>query len=306
MNNDKKKRAIVEDLISFANDSPVPPLYHSKEIDGIIVKHYPFIRGNSAIYNRKEPIPKLDIATKDYTLLSSRKNELENQIELHRKYCIGQYNHIKLSTKLWLNEKVQRIGWADDLLDDSERERVNIFMSQIWTMQSWIMLGVEMDIIRRDLKKTYSSTVEVEPVIFIDKPNPIVFDIDELIERIKIPVEAIERIVSRTVPLYFEYVNIQSLLYQIDVKELFDKIDKDALYLEILNTQKGVKAGKIALVQYIKQKFNCPTEPKAFIKADEIHRRVRGKYLYKDFNGYEVSKSGVDMEKIYKILNSVK
>lgn len=275
----QKQRDKVEELISFANDAPVPPLYHSREIDGIIVKHYPFIRGNSAIYKRKQPIPKLDIATKDYTLLSSRKNELEDQIELHRKYCIGQYSDIKLATKHWLNDKVQRIGWADDLLDDSERERVNIFMSQIWTMQYWIMLGVEMDRIRKDLKKTFSSAYEVEPVIFIDKPNPISFDIDELIERIKIPVEAIERIVSRTVPLYFEYVNIQSRLYEFDLDSL-QKMFNENQESEPYGTHQANEKWVASTWDDVRKKENSDN------KADE-----KVKEMYKaEFNGISISK----------------
>lgn len=302
----EKQNGIVQELISFANNAPVPPLFNSIEIDGVIVKQFPFIRGNSALYQRDEPIPELDIQTTDFTLLSSRKNELENQIELHRKYCIGQYNDIKLATKLWLNDKVNRIGWTNDLLDDSERDRVNIFMSQIWTMQSWIMLGVEMDIIRKDLKKSYSPTVEVEPIIFSNKPNPISFNIDELIEEIQAPVESIERIVSRTVPLYFEYVNIQSKLYEFDIKKLFKEIDQDAVYLEIINAGEGIRAGKIALVQYVKEQFNCRTEEIAFNQADEIYRRIRKSPLYKDFDSYEPSKSSANLEDVHKILNRVK
>ncbi len=220
--NTNRKKTLSAELIDIANGSQVPPLYHTAEIEGIIVKHYPFFRGNSAIYNRKDPFPKLDITTNnlsDFTALSARKNELENQIELHRKYCVGQYSSIKLATHNWLNNIIQ--GCTDDLIDNSEMDRITDFMAQIWTMQHWIMLGVEMDVIRKDLKKSYSSTVQVDPVHYF----PMNFDIDELIEKINTQVAAIERIVSRTVPLYFEYVNIQSIVYELDLEFLLETLE---------------------------------------------------------------------------------
>lgn len=302
---DKNKSCITtKDLIKYVNSPQVPPLTNSIEIEGLIIKEFPFIRGNSAIFEWKYSNFKSDISSDNLTLLSTQKNEILNQIELNRNFCIEKYKAIKLSTGSWLRKKFQRFGRDEFYISNSELANLNTFLTQIYWMQDWIMIGMEMDYILQKIEKNYPSEIIVEAGLYMK--TTVTLDINELIKISTPLIESIESIVSRTLPLYFEYVNIQSLLYQIDVKELFDKIDKDALYLEILNTQKGVKAGKIALVQYIKQKFNCPTEPKAFIKADEIHRRVRGKYLYKDFNGYEVSKSGVDMEKIYKILNSVK
>lgn len=302
---DKNKSFInTDDLIKYAISAKVPPLTNSTEIEGIIIKDFPFIRGNSAIFEWKYSNYKTEISSDNLTLLSAQKNEILNQMELNRNYCIGKYNEIKLCTDNWLREKFQTFGWDSFYISNSELTTLNTFLTQINRMQSWLMIGMEMDYILQKLEKNYSAEIEVEAGLHMK--STVSLDINELINITSTLTKSIESIVSRSVPLYFEYVNIQSMLYQIDIEELFNEIDQDTLYLEILNAKEGVKAGKIALVQYVKEQFDCKTEPKAFDKANEIHQRVRGKYLYKDFKGYEPSKSSVNMKDVYKILNRVK
>lgn len=300
----KKSFITTNDLISFAISAKVPPLTNSIEIEGKIINEYPFIRGNRAILEWKYSNYKTEISSSNLMLLSSRKNEIVNQIELNRNYCIGKYNEIKLYTDNWLQKKFQIFGWDGFYLSNSELNNINTFLTQINTMQSWIMIGMEMDCIIKKLKKRYSPVIEVEPDSIFK--STITLDINDLIGIIIKLIESIETVVSRTVPLYFEYVNIQSKLLEFDIKELFNEIDQEAVYVEILNSDEGVKAGKIALVQYVKEQFDCKTEPEAFKKANEIHMRVKGKYLYKSFKGYEPSKSSVNMKDVYKILNRVK
>jgi len=154
MNNDKKKQLAVDDIIQIATEQKLPPLYHTREINGVIVKIYPFIRGHSKIYN--QDLPEKDIGKKDYSLLSAYKSELEDQLELNRKNCIGQYNNIKLAISNWLTEKIQ----STHLNNTDERELIR-FAFTINTFLYWTMLGVEVDRIKEDLQSdTYQPIIE--------------------------------------------------------------------------------------------------------------------------------------------------
>lgn len=230
MNKDKYKSdqnksfITIDDLISYAISAKVPPLTNSIETEGIIIKEFPFIRGNNAIFEWKYSSYKTDISSDNLTLLSARKNEILNQIELNRNYCISKYNEIKLYTDNWLREKFKKLGWDGFYISNSEQTSLYTFLTQINRMQSWLMIGMEMDYILQKLEKYYSPEIEVEAGLHMK--SIITLDINELTNISNSLIKSIESIVSRSVPLYFEYVNIQSILYQLDVEELFNKVNK--------------------------------------------------------------------------------
>jgi len=232
MNKDKKKEVFSRDeLIQCATSHGIPSLFNTIENDGFIVKEYPFIRGCSNIYESEWP--EINVPEENYTLLSLYKNEIEKQLELNRKHCVGYYNGIKAATSNWLNEKFNLIGFTQVYengaysrkvkLNVSTKDELLMFMFQIDTMIYWLMLGVELAVIKKDLQ-----TDGYKPVIYVEKTtrsnDSVVFDIDELIEKIQPYIVKIERVVSRSVDLYFQYVNYHASIYNFDIDKFVDQV----------------------------------------------------------------------------------
>lgn len=258
----KKKQIDVDDLIQLAIEQEVPPLYNTREIDGIIVKTYPFIRGHSKIY--KQDLPEKDINQKDYSLLAAYKNELENQLQLNRKNCVGRYNMIRMKISRWFNGKFQLMT-----VNNEEDKALSMFASTVDTMLYWTMLGSEIEMIIVDLKgDIYTPKIEIQDTVF---------DIDELIKEIEKPLQKIERVVSNSVDLYFEYVNIHSRLYEFDADE----------FMKGLSTEYGIHQSKEEWVNKTWDKVR--KEKKSDRQADlEVQKLYKEKY-----NGVEISTSTI-------------
>ncbi len=310
MKTEDNKQLSVETLINITKEQEVPPLYKTREIDGIIVKEYNFIQEHPAIVNSKDSIPEININSKDFNLLAARKNEIESQIELHHKHCYRNYFEIKnIRTPIWLYGKFEYFDL--DEITEAEKEKLYHFISGIKILIYCIMVGDEMKTFL-DMNKDDYPSLELRCSKWHKKTAR--FDLFEYAEAIKRPADEIHRIVTRTTSLYLEYLKIQSVLYSINIEKLINTLSKDDIYSKILNAPEGQRARKITLVEYFYRNEDCHTYPKAFDEANKVHREIAGKPIYsgKDgFKSFESSKSVFMKEqegqKILKeILNRIK
>lgn len=237
MNNDKRTQNTPEELIQFALEQETPPLYRTREIDGVIVKYYPFIDNRSKI--RKHKIPVKDIEQKDYSLLSAYKSELENQLKLNYKYCTNQYTHvIKNQIRNWLENKFEKAGWPLDSNKGKRRQfPLLLLVSHIHTLYFLILRGEEGKSALKKikvLKIRYSDMAFNTPTEYNEyreEYESVISNISDLLDKLNWRLKIIERVVSRSVDLYLEYANIQSYLYDLNLEEV----------LAINNTEKLIE-----------------------------------------------------------------
>lgn len=233
----------VDDLIDRSIDIPTPSLYHPVEIDGVIVKLYTFIQNR--IHYRSGSLPMQELTDK-YSSLSTRKIELENQLELHQKYCVEQYNRIKLKAYSWLENKIWEIGRP--LNDHEQKIKLISFMAQVQTMISWVMEGMEIENVKDALNKNFSPRVEFKSLRSNRQNTPVILDINELIEIVKQPIEIIDRVVFRSESLYIVYVAIHGHLYKLDPESILQEIQKE-LNIDITQLEKIVERANELLTE---------------------------------------------------------
>ena len=89
--------------------------------------------------------------------------------------------------------------------------------------------------------------------------------------------------------LYKTYIHYQ---YLNELEEIVNEPPtKEEKFKSILNTSEGIKAGKMALMHYLKwYREDVRTWDDAFAIANKFHKTYRGKPIYKNKRSFEVSK----------------
>lgn len=298
---------LVNNYIRIAIDVDPPPLFNTLEMDGMIIKEYSFI---------KEAISKDDYAKEDfqeeftegqYLLNIGYKREIEDQLNINRSHCLKQYDKIKQLVADWINSGFKDVAKPLDLkkgpqlqVSPGHEGLITIFFQQINKNIRYIMNGVKYDVVKNK---------EPNEFVFEVNDSSLAFSEEEFFEVIEKPLQTINRIISRSLKLYYEYVAIHSLIYGLKPEAILNKsedLKKREIYFQILNAKEGIRVGKVAFVKYIKEEFDYRTYEQALEAADEIHRELKGEPIYANKNSFDSSKSQVDESTIYEILNRVK
>lgn len=185
-------------------DTSMPPLFNTRIRNGEYVKEYNFIRGSSGyseivkglFVKDVSKFQKLGIAD-----LKATKSEIEDKMNLNRQACIGQYNHILLIIGDWIKQR-QLTPMSDAWRD----EYISKLFFPLSTLYYWIVLGVEADSLKRELKQHLECDLKYEIEGFG-------YNLNELIDQeLNKPLACIQDIVTQSAIIYYDYLVIQELM----------------------------------------------------------------------------------------------
>jgi len=215
MTDNEKKEIHVNDIIEIATTGSPPPLYNTQEMGGVVVKTYPFIRG----HRKFRQVSDKEYSSNDYSMLVVHKNEIEKQLKLNRDYCVEECYIIKQHAFQWFHSKFETIT-----ISEKEYRKLRLFASTVGLCIAWTQHGMTEGHIQRIKKlKELNSELKINPA----SSDSLFFDIAELIDMAQVQLKTIDRVVSRSVDLYKEYLALHSQLYHFDIEKLLTEMDTE-------------------------------------------------------------------------------
>ncbi|MEX0769679.1 MAG: hypothetical protein WD035_03045 [Balneolaceae bacterium] len=217
----------LKEIIEYYIDPPVPETFNSIEVEGIPVKEYPFINCNTKMKHPSEILSEYKIQHTNAELLITKKAHLEERLNLNRSLCLDHYKTIKQKTGHWLWDKIMEAGNPQEFSVD-EREKIQCFIYHLHIIIKRVMLGEEKEFFKNSLKKLCLTDNKITLHSLHNSTGAVVLDIDEWMDRVSQPLEDIERTVSRSVHLYFEYINTHCYLYNLNIELIFSEIQNSS------------------------------------------------------------------------------
>jgi hypothetical protein len=224
----------VDEIIDEALNFDLPPVYRTAQIDGVVVKTYTFLNGRVIDEAAIKRISK----EYNYLELAAYKGELEKQLELNSQYFMGQYNVIKPLFRQWLTTKFKRgfnrmrtktgsqkkkfVESPRELTSGEHRQLVK-FTEAVSILLYRNMCGFKIQQIQKELKQNpfYPTRVIIK---FEEYQHEIIFNLDGLTEYLKPILDNFEQVTSRSVDLYFDYLNVTAHLYELDLDSLLNEV----------------------------------------------------------------------------------
>lgn len=236
-------------LLDIIQQEKPPPLYFTFEIDGGIVKKYNFIKWNKDIYQEKNEPP--EILPGDAALHLSYKNELESQLELNQLHCLKYYGLIKAKIINWLNTIFENIYW--NCLEKSKKKDLHLFVLYVRHCMHLIMAGVDTETLKIEIDNG------VKGLSINNFPDNIVIlnyflSMGLLLSEISAELTVIDKLVKRSVRVYFDYIAIQSKITGLDYEKVLNDFIRDRQGSIIGSNKSLSSAEKVELVEEVRKR----------------------------------------------------
>jgi len=264
-----EKDSQISHFIELATSCEVPPLYIAAEYDGIITKEYPFISRHPLVVQREGSFPIKKFKKSDITLLSLYKNEIENQLSLNRDYCVRNYNKIKNNVTFYLRKKFKETNGV--FSGNNDFGSVASFALQVHYVLTYTLYGTEVGYIKEELNKKDRFKAKINYVN--DSNKETTFDINDIYEENTDLLGGIERVVLRSVSLYFIYISLQVQIYDLNPNEL------QSSSIKVLSPFE-----KVQLIEKARKQPGIRNYDEAILTASKKFEEP----LYKDYDSFKV------------------
>lgn len=225
------------------SETDFPPLHQSEEVGGQTIKTYPFIIGHRKL--KKYDLAEIEAPGGNHASMVNRSEELEEKLELRYKNCCNLFGSMKTNINLWLPQQAGNIF----LLDEKNTKKVNWFAQSIKTMLNGIIPnGAERHRLvetlekndmcsgRVSFKKEFDESIfedlktynrSLIPLVDTDSDKEVELDMQELLDYVGALLSKMESVISESVDLYYEYINIESKLGGFDGEAFITSLSAD-------------------------------------------------------------------------------